>query len=304
MAGGCRRDEEPILMRLSAYFGKEHLIRDAEVSFGFPPSTRRAGSFSYVTSHTALETANANENVSAIFTTPEMAGGVIASKGCIAVELPQFSFYQFHNALCRSGTFRDNKIAPSATIHPTAVLGRNVQVAPGVCIGAHAVIEDDTIIGNDSLIGPNTVIGGRGLQDTFVDGRNVLVEFAGGVRIGARCEILSGVLIQRPYLSEYTEISDDTKLGPGASIGHSCYVGRAALIGARSVVAGNCRIGEGVWLGAGAIVSDAIAIGDRARIQLGSVVVRDVAADEVVSGNFALPHAQHLRIHTRQLYAH
>lgn len=289
-------------MRLALFFPSTNVLRDAIVQLTHPPRSPRAGAICYALEEAAIHLANANPNVAAVITTSALADAVGAEKGCVVFDEPKAAFYALHNALFSAGSMAlhgESQVHASARIAPTAVIGKHVVIESGVSIGAHAVIEDFTVIGAGTLIGPHVVIGGRGLQDTFVDGRNTIIEFAGGVRIGKRCEILSAVLIQRPYFSDYTEIGDDVKLGPGASIGHGCVICRATCIGARAVLAGTARIGSDVWVGPGAVISDGIEIGDRARVQLGSVVIRTVPVGEVVSGNFALPHSQHLRIHTR-----
>jgi UDP-3-O-[3-hydroxymyristoyl] glucosamine N-acyltransferase len=290
------------MMRLSALFPASSIVRDAEVRFTHPPRTTRKKAACYALDDTAVQLANANPNIAAILTTPELANLVHTEKGCSISSAPKAAFYALHNALFRNGSMAlhgVSNIHPTAKIAATVVIGKNVIIESGVTIGAHAVLEDFTIVGAETLIGPHAVIGGRGLQDTFVGGENTIIEFAGGVRIGRRCEILSAALIQRPYFADYTEIGDDVKLGPGASIGHGAHIGRATCVGARSVVAGTAKIGCDVWIGPASAISDGIEIGDRARVQLGSVVVRSVPDGEVVSGNFALPHSQHLRIHTR-----
>lgn len=282
-------------------------MRDAAVTAALSPQSHLPQVVCYALEETAVQTANRNPNIAAVITTPALATYVVSEKGCVTSADPKSTFYEVHNALCRAGIsalHSQSSIASTAEIHASASIGRNVVIEAGVRVGAQAVIEDHSIIGEGTIIAPHVVIGGRGLQNTFVDGRNVFVEFAGGVRIGRRCEILSAALVQRPYLCAYTEIADDVKLGPGASIGHDCSIGRASMIGARSVLAGRCRVGEEVWIGPGAIVSDALTIGDGARVQLGSVVIRNVPAGEVVSGNFALSHPQHLRIHTRFRHEH
>jgi acetyltransferase-like isoleucine patch superfamily enzyme len=45
-----------------------------------------------------------------------------------------------------------------------------------------------------------------------------------------------------------------------------------------------------VWIGPNATIASEITIGDRANITLGAVVTRDVAADQHVTGNFAIDH--------------
>jgi UDP-3-O-[3-hydroxymyristoyl] glucosamine N-acyltransferase len=249
-----------------------------------------------------LAIANENHNISAILTTRELADRVAVGKGCVVCTNPKGAFYRLHNRLFELGELQlhgEHSIDPTATIDPTAIIGKNVVISRGVIVGPYAIVDDNTIIGEDTLIAPNVVIGGRGLQDTTVDEKNVRVAFAGGVKIGARCEILTAALVQRPYLCQYTEIADDTKLGPGASVGHGCRIGRSVFIGARAAVAGNVAVGDGAWIGMSSVISDGLSVGACARVQLGSVVVRSIGEGESVSGNFALPHAQHLRLHTR-----
>jgi UDP-3-O-[3-hydroxymyristoyl] glucosamine N-acyltransferase len=289
-------------MKLSTFFDKSELLRDAEVSQTLSPSADKPSSVCYAGNDSVLAAANSNGNIAAILTTRELADQVDRAKGCVICPNPKEAFYRLHNRMFELGELllhRQHSIDKSAVIDPTAIIGTNVIISRGVLVGPYAIVEDNTVIGEDSLIGPNVVIGGRGLQDSMVDGRNVRVAFAGGVKIGARCEVLTAALIQRPYLSQYTEIADDTKLGPGASVGHGCRIGRAVFVGARSVVAGNAVVGDEVWIGMSSVISDGLTIGARARVQLGSVVIRNVGEGESVSGNFALPHAQHLRLHTR-----
>ncbi len=49
------------------------------------------------------------------------------------------------------------------------------------------------------------------------------------------------------------------------------------------------RIGSDVWIGGGAIILPGVTIGDGAVIGAGSVVTRDVGADQTVTGNPARP---------------
>ncbi len=289
---------------LSSFLPESRIRRDAEISLTFRPSATTPGAVCYANTAALVGIANANSNISAVITTPDLADLVAAAKGCVESASPREEFYTLHNALCRSGDNQlrteESFVHPTATLAPGVVLGQRVSVGPGVRIGAGAVLEDNTIVGENTVIGAHVVIGGRGLYNTFIDGRNVLVECAGGVRIGRRCEILSTALIQRSYLCEFTEIGDDSKLAPGASVGHGCRVGRATSVGARAVVGGNTSVGDNVWIGPSSVIADALMIGNDAQVKLGSVVVRNVNAGETVSGNFALSHAQHLRIYTRQ----
>ena len=56
------------------------------------------------------------------------------------------------------------------------------------------------------------------------------------------------------------------------------------------MVAGSTTIGDDVWIGPGASISSEIVIGNGASVTIGSVVVRDVAPGQKVTGNFAVDH--------------
>ncbi len=56
------------------------------------------------------------------------------------------------------------------------------------------------------------------------------------------------------------------------------------------MVAGSAKIGDDVWIGPSASVSSGVEIGDGASITLGSVVTKNVAPGQRVTGNFAIDH--------------
>ena len=105
--------------------------------------------------------------------------------------------------------------------------------------------------------------------------------------------------IQRSYFKEYTVIGDDVKVGPGANPGHGCEIDSAAVLTSNSVLAGYCHVGKNVWIGSNSTVAHVVRIGDNARVHLGSVVVKNVAPETEVSGNFAVTHRINARNSTK-----
>jgi len=293
-------------IQLSAVFSTGEVARDAAVALTFIPASTRAGSVCYALDPSVVATANANPNIVAIITTPALADRVQLEKGCVIHPQPQGAFYQIHNRLVAEGLLRPHglsEIHPTARVAPSAVIGRNVVLGPRVVIDHGAVVDDFSIVGEETYIGPHATIGGRGVYNTYLDGRNFMVRCAGAVRIGDRCEILSGAVIAKSYLCEFTELADDVKIGSRASVGHGCRIGAATIIGANSVIAGNVTVGRQVWTGPNVAIADGLKMGDQARALIGSVVIHDVSAGESVSGNFALSHAVHLRNFVRQRHA-
>ncbi len=287
-----------VSVKLRNFFQPGEVLRDADFSVTLHPRAATPGAICYALTEAALLRVNRNPNLSAVITTPALAGQVSEEKGVATVENPQESYYRLHNHLFQAGLMEPHAnhfIDPSAEIAPTAVLGRKLQIGAGVKIGFGAVIHDYTILGEGTFIGDYVVLGGRGMQNTKVDGRRFKVEWAGGVKIGRDCEILTAAIVQRPYHCEYTEIGDETQAAGKASIGHGAKIGPRAMIGGNAQIAGNVHIGQDVWIGQASTLSDGLEIGDRAQVKMGSVVVRNVPADAAVSGNFAIPHERNIQ---------
>lgn len=109
----------------------------------------------------------------------------------------------------------------------------------------HAWVVGDPEVGEGTWIGAFTVIDG-----------------SGGLRIGAGCDVSSGVQI-------YTHSS-----------ARRCVSGRRFSDVERASV----TIGDRVFLGAGAIVNMGVTIGDEAVVGAGAVVTADVPARAIVGG--------------------
>src|SRR4030065_1406593 len=58
-------------------------------------------------------------------------------------------------------------------IHPSAIVGRNSELGPGVKIGPFSIIGDHVTIGRDTVVGPHVVIDGN----TRIGERNNIYPF-------------------------------------------------------------------------------------------------------------------------------
>lgn len=107
---------------------------------------------------------------------------------------------------------------------------------------------------------------------------------------------------RRQQIRYGTYIDFMTEIGPGFYLGHAVSI----VVNRRSVIGPNCtlsqgvtlgktnerskrpgcpRIGNRVYLGCGSVIIGGITLGDDCAIAPNSVVIRDVAPNEVVSGN-------------------
>jgi len=212
----------------------------------------------------------------------------------------------------------------SATVHPSAVIGRDVYVDAQAVIGAGAELADGCRVGAGSVVGPACRIG----EGTVLHPQVTLYD---GVRIGARCVIHSGARIGRQgfgfvwsdgghrkvpqvggcVIEDDVEIGNnvtidrgsigDTVVGQGTKIdslvhlGHNVQVGKHVIVVAQVGVAGSTRIEDGVVLGGQVGVGGHLSIGAGARIGAQAGVTADVPAGETYSGYPARPHREALR---------
>jgi UDP-3-O-[3-hydroxymyristoyl] glucosamine N-acyltransferase len=289
-------------MNLSEYFDKQSIIRNGTFIKTMFPKTSEPYSICYAMQQFHLEVALSNQNISAIITTKELSSLVDKARGLVVVENPKLSYYQLHNFLVEKNLIpihTEHFVHPTSQIAPTAIIGNHVVIGEGVIINHGAIINDYTVIGTGTYIGENVVISVRGMQDTYVNGEFFPIQYAGGVKIGSKCEVLSGAIIQKPYHAYYTEIGDDSKISVKVVVGHGVKIGRGTMVAGNTQIAGNVVIGEHVWIGPSTTIADGVTIGDYAQVKIGSVVIEDVEHDQQVSGNFAVDHKRQLRIHAK-----
>jgi UDP-N-acetylglucosamine acyltransferase len=171
------------------------------------------------------------------------------------------------------------------SIHPTAVIGRNVRLGTGNVVGPFAVIGGDVTIGDGNWFGSGAKIGcppevrGFPHDGDWIDGSagsgvsigdgNVFreeVQVHGGWR--NRTTVGHGVFIMnRAYIAHDGEISDAVTIASGVAIG------------------GHVRLGRGANLGLNASVHQRRVVGAFAMVGMGSVVTTDVPPFVKAFGN-------------------
>ena len=240
-----------------------------------------------------------NPDVAAVITTGALAAQLPSRFGVALADDPQAAFLRAHAYLLSQTAFYgedfSSEIAAGARIHESAfVAPRRVRIAEDVSIGPRAIVLEGASIGAGSIIGPGAVIGAEGFSPAPEGSLRPTTPHSGGCRIGARVEIQSNSVVCRGYLSGCTVIGDETVVSSLANVSHNVAIGRRARIGAGACVLGSSRLGDGVRIGPNATVSNRVKVGDGAHVSIGAVAVRDVAAGQTVTGNFALDHGTFL----------
>lgn len=147
------------------------------------------------------------------------------------------------------------------SIHPTAIIGKNVTLAPGVKVGAYCVLDGDINVGEGCEFMPHVVVSGR-------------------TAIGKRCRVFSFASLGSPpqdlkYKGEPSRlvIGDDNvirehvTMNPGTEGGHMLTsVGNDCLFMVGSHVAHDCKIDDHVILANNATLAGHVEVGAHAII--------------------------------------
>lgn len=216
--------------------------------------------------------------------------------------------------------------APGPGVHPTAVIGEDVELGEGVSIGPNAVLGKGVQVGQRSRIGAGCVLGSRvslgqdcilhanvTLYDDIEIGDRAILHSGcvlgadgfgfvltgdryekfpqvGRVRIGHDVEVGANSTIDRAALG-VTWIGDGVKLDNMVHVGHNCRLGKHVVVAAQTGFSG------GVVVEDYAVIGGKVGIGDKARIEsravLGSgcgvLTSKVIRGGEVVWGTPARP---------------
>lgn len=171
----------------------------------------------------------------------------------------------------------------TATIHPTAILGRGLELGEGVSIGPYTVIGDGVRIGDRTAIAEQVVIGPRVIlgSDNQIGAK---VNILGVTTIGSSNSIHGLASLGTPpqdfsYQGEDTclEIGDGNTIREFVTInrgtvkgGGVTRIGNHCLLMACCHVAHDCEIGDRVILGNNALLAGHVFVGTRANISGGA----------------------------------
>ena len=231
----------------------------------------------------------------------------------IEVERPRLAMMTLLNIFYEGPDYNEG-IHPTAVVHPTAKLGKNVAIGPNVVISRGAEIGDNTKLLANNYVGKFAKIGKDGL---FHPGVNI----GDFVKIGNRCIIHHGASIGADGFSFVTEtpdnietarkegeikggkenqkvykipslgsveIGDDVEIGANTAIDRGTIenttVGNQTKIDDLVMIGHNCRIGNACMIVSQVGIAGSCKIGDRVVIagQAGLKDHTDIGDDSIV----------------------
>jgi UDP-3-O-[3-hydroxymyristoyl] glucosamine N-acyltransferase len=187
------------------------------------------------------------------------------------------------------------RIGMGATIHPHVVLYPGVSIGDGSVLHSFVVIREQCQIGNRVILQNGVVVGsdGFGFAPTK-DGTFYKICQTGRVVVEDDVEIGANTAVDRAAVGN-TVIRRGAKLDNLVQIGHGSQVGEHCVLAAQVGLAGSTRLGNGVWVGGQVGFAGHLEIGDKAVITAQSGTSHDVAAGAMVSGSPAFDNATWLR---------
>lgn len=242
-----------------------------------------------------------NKNITCILCTEELSKTLPAIiKGVFIVDEPKYSFHKLNQkfaCLVKLEKFK-TIIGENCDINEkvnipkyNVIIGNNVTIESFVTISENVIIKDDCIIHSNAVIGGKSFSAARGNNGDIcglIDRGQVVLEK--GVEIFSGTHIAQGV-----WESDVTYIGENTKIDALVHIGHGARIGKSVLIAAGAVIGGNTILQDNTWVGINASVSNRLNIEREAKVSLGAVVTKDVAQNEIVTGNFAIEHSKFIK---------
>ncbi len=246
-------------------------------------------------------------------------------KPMIQVENPYWAWAKVVEA------FSTKRVKTGEGIHPTAIIGENVEIGKGSWIQAYAFVGDDVRIGEGVVVSPfvyigdgaqvgsqsfiypmvtiredvrigerviihsGTVIGSDGFGFAQVSDRHHKVPQIGTVIIEDDVEIGANVTIDRGLCE--TVVGRGTKIDNLVQIAHNVVIGEDCVIVAQVGIAGSTEIKDRVTMAGQAGVVGHVTIGEGAQIAARAGVCKDIPPGPCAWSGFpAIPHAKELRL--------
>lgn len=183
-------------------------------------------------------------------------------------------------------------IHPTAMVDPSAQLAADVQVGPYSIIGPHVTIAAASKIHAHVVIAKNTRIGqhneifpfcsiGADCQDLKYQGEETWLEIGDYNSIREHCSLHRGTVQDQSL----TKIGSHNLLMVNTHVAHDCVIGDHNVIANNAGIAGHVQIGDYVIIGGNSGIHQFCHIDSYSMIGGASLIVKDVPAYVMASGN-------------------
>jgi UDP-3-O-[3-hydroxymyristoyl] glucosamine N-acyltransferase len=186
------------------------------------------------------------------------------------------------------------KIGDQVCIHPNVVIYPEVQLGDRTVLHANCTIHERTRIGADCVIHSGAVIGSEGFGFVPTPTGWFKMEQSGCTVLEDGVEVGCNTTIDRPAVGE-TRVARNTKIDNLVQIGHGCQIGQNCALAAQVGMAGGVKVGNRVILAGQVGIANQAKIGDGAIASAKAGIHNDVEPGAIVSGTPAVPHKLFLK---------
>lgn len=176
------------------------------------------------------------------------------------------------------------KLADGVTVGPWSYIGPNVEIGEGTEILSHVVVKGPTIIGRNNRIFQFSSIGEE-CQDKKYAGEPTTLVIGDDNVIRESCTIHRGTVQDRGE----TVIGNGNLFMAYVHVAHDCVIGNNTILANTTTLAGHVTIGDYAILGGGTMVHQFCNIGVHSMAAGGSIVLKDIPAYVMASGQSARP---------------
>jgi len=197
----------------------------------------------------------------------------------------------------------DDLIHPSAKIHPQAIvesgarIAANVEIGPWTFVGQNVEIDENTRVLSHVVIKGPTKIGknnhifqfssvGEDCQDKKYAGELSYLEIGDNNTIRESCTIHRGTVQDNAI----TKIGNGNLFMAYVHVAHDCVIGNDCIFANNTTLAGHVCVEDNAILGGGTMVHQFCRIGEHTMCAGGSIVLKDIPAYVMASGQSASAH--------------
>lgn len=177
------------------------------------------------------------------------------------------------------------KLGKGVTVGPWSFVGPDVEIGDGTEILSHVVIKGPTVIGRNNRIFQFSSVGEE-CQDKKYAGEPTTLVIGDNNVIRENCTIHRGTVQDR----KETRIGSNNLLMAYVHVAHDCVIGDHTILANCATLAGHVSVGDWAILGGGTMVHQFCHIGAHSMSAGGSIVLKDIPAYVMASGQSASAH--------------
>ncbi len=181
------------------------------------------------------------------------------------------------------------KLADNVSVGPWSYIGPGVEIGEGTEIMSHVVIKGPTVIGRNNRIFQFASVGEE-CQDKKYAGEPTRLVIGDNNTIRENCTIHRGTVQDRGE----TRIGNNNLLMAYVHVAHDCVLGDNTILANCTTLAGHVVLDDYAILGGGTMVHQFCHIGAHSMAAGGSIVLKDIPAYVMASGQSAKPYGMNV----------